>query len=67
MSLFLMQFYYRFQEQESGGWSLTKGERRYVELLLRESAGNDHVELSFKNPENGLWSPMSSIYLERSH
>lgn len=51
----------------SGGQSLIKGERRYIELLLRETYGGDHIQLTFKNPENDVWSPMSSMYLERSH
>ena len=62
-----LNIFYRYSTQTSGGYSLVQGERRYVELLLREADGGDHVELTFLNPETGIWCPMTKMYLEQSH
>ena len=58
---------FRYSHQTSHGVTLNQGVRQYVELLLREANGGDVVGISFKNPENEIWSPMTSMYLERSH
>ena len=55
-----------YSKQNSGEYHLVKGNEYYVELMLRETHGGDHVGLRFYHPDTTKWHAMTSMYLKRS-
>ena len=55
--------HFRYPEQKSAGISLTFGQIYYIEVLLKEGRGNDHVSVGLKLPSTSEVKLIEKKYL----
>jgi hypothetical protein len=53
----------KYPSQKSALVSLVKGQKYYIEALLKAGVGTDHIEVGWQRPDGVLQQPMPALFL----
>ena len=57
-------FLFRYNDQKSGEMRLESGAKYYVEAVMRETGGADHLSIGVYLPDGKSFLPITNHYLE---